>query len=101
MKDVNGVEFAMFLLACARLSPPRVKRDVLVESVFEECCRRGLVNELVLRNVHNAASPRLQRKLLGRPARDVAYEMLPREWKCNVVSRQSEKYRQKRMGGRA
>ena len=101
LEDANGVEFAMFLLACARLSPPGAERDVLVESVFVECCRRGLVNELVLRNVHNAASPRLQRKLLGRPARDVAYEMLPKEWKCNVVSRQSEKYRQKRMGGRA
>ena len=101
LEDANGVEFGMFLLACARLSPPGAERDVLVESVFIECCRRGLVNELVLRNVHNAASPRLQRKLLGRPARDVVYEMLPKEWKCNVVSRQSEKYRHRRMGGRA
>ena len=60
------------------------------------------MNELVLRNtcIHDAASPRLQRKLLGRPARDVAYGMLPREWKCHVSSRQSEKFRQKRIGGR-
>ena len=87
LKETNGVEFAMFLLACARLSTPGAERDALVRSVFEECCRRGLVNQLVLRNVRNAASPRLQRELLGRPARDIAYGDLPEEWTSNVQSR--------------
>jgi len=98
LEQTNGVEFAMFLLACARLSPPGAERDTLVGSVFEECCRRGLVNELVLRNVHNAASPGLQRKILGQHARDMSYANLPEEWKCNVESRQSQKFRQKISG---
>ena len=83
----SSVPFSMFLLTCARLAPRGAERDVLVESVFKECCRRGVVDELVVRNLRSAASPALLSKLLGRAGRDVAHAELPQDWKCNLEKR--------------
>ena len=86
MDTSNFVAFSMFLLACARLAPRGPERDVLVESVFNEACRRGQVDELVIRNLRNAASPMLLSKLLGRAGSGDLAD-LPRDWKCNVDRR--------------
>lgn len=76
--------YAMFLKSCANLMPSNnnPKRDMVVDSVFQQCCSEGLVNDFVLNQFERAASESLQLERLGGFLDDDV--RLPLEWSMNV-----------------
>jgi hypothetical protein len=61
----NSSSAGLFLKACTSLMPEGQKRDDLVKGVFEDCCKRGIVNEFVINALDGAASDKLQLELVG------------------------------------
>ena len=56
---------AGLFLKCTNLMPEGTKRDDLIKGVFEDCCKRGIVNEFVIDALDGAASDKLQLELVG------------------------------------
>ena len=81
--SLTSSHIAMFLRSCASLLPPSKKRDVVVEKVFSQCCKEGLLNEFVLIELKGAASQELQLKMFGGFLEDGI--KLPDEWSRNTV----------------
>jgi pentatricopeptide repeat protein len=74
----------MCLKALSNLLPPGPKRDMVVETVFQNCCDAGLVNDFVVDQFGAAASSSLQLKMLGGFSEDEP--SIPKKWKRNVSS---------------
>lgn len=98
----NHVTYSMYLQCCANLIPSddELRRITLVEPVFQQCCRDGQVNHMVLNQLRQAAPDDLFEKLLGEAVQKkngtlkrVTVEDLPSEWKCNV---RNEKWKGRR-----
>ena len=64
------------------------RRDKIIESVFQQCCKEGQLGLLVLQQLKFAASPELYRSLLGKNITDeVNLSELPQEWSKHVRER--------------
>jgi hypothetical protein len=86
-EGVNQLHFSTFLLACSNLMPPGENRDILMTSVFDECCKRGLVDVKVILNIRRSLSPiRKVEALRGTNLAigNVSFDDLPTEWRCNA-----------------
>ena len=81
--SLTSSHIAMFLRSCASLLPPSKKRDAVVEKVFMQCCKEGLLNQFVTIELQGAASQELQLKMFGGFLEDGV--KLPDEWSRNIV----------------
>jgi len=54
--EPNNIIFGSFLSACSNLIPKSDKRDRLMISVFEECCKMGLVDVKIIINLRKSVS---------------------------------------------
>jgi hypothetical protein len=68
------------MLRCARLLPDGDRREALIRSTFQLCCRRGFVNAFVVRDLQAAAPEPLWRSLLQCPGGEVDLERVPAAW---------------------
>jgi len=85
----NQIVFATFLKCCT-LIPSGVKRDELVQSIFNDCCQRGLADVKVIVNLRRLLSPSTLHKVLEGTvlARGmVKIEDIPSNWKVNLCNR--------------
>lgn len=84
----NHLTYGTFLKACANLMPRDDElRKMVVEPVFQQCCKDGQVGDMVLKHLRNAAPKDLYRELLKGVAASgakVKVEDLPLEWRRNV-----------------
>lgn len=71
------------MLRCSNLLPPGPQKDTLVTSVFQLCCKRGFVNQFILRDLRLVARGELWKELLGcsQPDDEVTIEGLPESWR--------------------
>ena len=88
----SDTTFSTFLLACQRLVPNGMKRDQLVESVFKESCRYGLVNQRAVEIVVSTLSGRKLHELFEGTNLPTSYANfdsgdIPIEWRKNISSR--------------
>lgn len=83
------------MLRCANLLQPGEQKDQFMGSIFQECCRQGLVSEFMLRDFKAFASEGLVRSIFdGSTVDDIDFESLPIAWKQNVKqTRRQEEYR--------
>ncbi len=82
----NSMAFSQFIASCLNLVAAGTKRDQLVASVFEECCRQGLVDIKIILEIRRS-SPMLKNHLLesvGLADGIIRMEDIPREWRCNI-----------------
>jgi hypothetical protein len=91
-KGSNGMELdvstaGMFLKACRNLMPEGSKRDEVVQSVFDDCCSRGIVGDFVVNELEMLLSGSMQLELLGGFIEDGV--RIKKEWRRNVHSRSS------------
>jgi hypothetical protein len=77
----NHVTYGAMLKACAKLLPSSSPlRQEWARNVFEDCCRKGYVGDMVVSRLREAASPDMYKELMqGHGRRD-----LPSEWTVNV-----------------
>jgi len=71
--------------------PPGPKRDQLVGSVFQECCRHGLVDIKVILNMRRSASSRALNELLKGTKLSsgmIEFGDIPQGWQNNLKNRQ-------------
>lgn len=82
----DTVTYGTFLRACSSLLPSSdQRRQDVVESIFREACRKGLVGNLVLQQFGFAATPDQYRRLIGLDhSKAVTLDDLPQEWTINV-----------------
>ncbi len=90
----NNIIFGTFLFACTKLVTAGPERDHLIASVFNECCKLGLVDEKTYLNVRRALSRNLWEKLIQDSKiqsnkKDMTFQEIPTEWRMNVSSRAS------------
>lgn len=86
-EGVNQMHFSTFLLACTKLMPSGENRDVLVTSVFDECCKRGFVDVNVVLNIRRSMSPEVREETLkgtNLVYGNVSFHELPTEWRRNA-----------------
>ncbi len=84
----NSMAFSQFIASCRNLVGAGTKRDQLIQSVFEECCQRGLVDVKIILEIRRS-SPLLRRQLLDDVnLADGIIELddIPYQWRCNVSS---------------
>jgi len=94
----NNIVFRTFFTACANLVPPGDKRNELVRLVFEECCRRGMLDVKIIVNLRRSFSNDLVSSLCSKASsssrisnRDhlargrIELEDLPLEWRSNIT----------------
>lgn len=79
------------MLRCANLLPGGEQKQALVRSTFQLCCKRGLCNSFVIRDLQFAAPEPLWRSILDCPQGDFAMERLPSQW-----TRQFDKHQKQR-----
>ena len=85
----NSMSFSQFILSCLTLVGPGTKRDQLIASVFEECCKQGLVDIKIVLEIRRS-SPVLRKQLLERGGGAnlvggvIKMEDIPMEWRRNV-----------------
>jgi hypothetical protein len=81
--DVNQIIFATFLKCCA-LIPPSAQRDSLVESTFQECRQRGMVDVKVILGLRRCLSPQKLKEALDGTSLSsgiISIEDIPPEWR--------------------
>jgi len=81
----NFLSYAAFLAVCASCLDEGEYRDNIVETVFEECIRKGQVGQIVIRKLQESASPELHQRLVGRYEREDGSYDLPRTWRLRIV----------------
>lgn len=94
----NNIVFRTFFIACANLVPPGERRDELVRFVFDECCRRGMLDVKIMVNLRRSFSYDLLSSLCSNAnsssrisnsdhlARGrIELEDLPPEWRSNIT----------------
>jgi pentatricopeptide repeat protein len=62
------------------------RRQAVVSSSFRQCCKEGLVGQLVIRQLQLATSPEVYFELVGKHPKDNK-SSLPSEWSRNVKER--------------
>jgi len=90
----NNITYGTLFKAIANLMPADDEREDLVRSLFDQCCKEGVVDGFVLSQIRNA-SPELYRDLieqpcgLGGPDADdrigTILNNVPPEWCENIV----------------
>jgi pentatricopeptide repeat protein len=85
--ESNQVTFGTMLKAISKLIPDNLsERDDWAKVVFEESCKLGYVNDFVLREFHQSASPSLCRQLLPNYTfGKISIKSLPDEWSKKVI----------------
>ncbi len=88
----NNIVFGTFLFACSKLVKVGAERDRLIVSVFNECCKLGLVDEKTFLNVKRALSRDIWEQLIHDKSnpmrkRDINFDEVPEKWRINVSSR--------------
>lgn len=87
----NHVSYGAMLKACAKLLPSSSPiRQKWARVVFEDCCKRGQVGDMVVSRMREAASPELYKELMQGHRR----QELPAEWTRNVDEK--NQYRKKK-----
>ncbi len=82
----NSMAFSLFLSACLKLVPPGTKRDQLIASVFDECCKQGMVDVGVINNIRRS-SPHLRKQLLHNANLEngfIKINNIPKQWRSNL-----------------
>ena len=82
----NSIVFSLFIISCLNLVPPGTKRDQLIVSVFDECCKRGLVDGRIVMDIRKS-SPVLRRQLLESSNLMDGYvhiNDIPVKWRSNI-----------------
>ena len=89
----DSLNFSLFMMTCQNLVPPGTKRDQLLASVFDECCKRGLVDVNVVVNI-KSLSPTLKKQLLQGTNLEYGHfiqiEDIPYQWRVNVRERRKK-----------
>lgn len=84
----NSMIFSLFILSCLNLVPAGTKRDQLLASVFDECCKRGLVDTRVVLDIRRS-SPTLRKQLLENTNLEngiIHINDIPQQWRSNLGS---------------
>ena len=83
--EPNFLSYAAFLAVCASCLDEGEYCDDIVETVFEECTRKGQVGQIVIRKLQEAASTKLFDRLVGHCEQDDGSFDLPRKWTLRIV----------------
>lgn len=83
----DHVTYGTFLKACSRLLPKdeAARKWRVVEAVFQSCCREGLVDDSVLRQLKHTAPPDLYIAMVGKFLNIDGSLDIPHEWRRNVI----------------
>lgn len=85
--DRLNVTYGNFFQACSALcekrEDERIKLEKLIEHMFQQCCKQGQVDSLLIKQLKGASSKSLFRKLLGK-YQSLTIDALPQEWQKNV-----------------
>lgn len=88
--EPNHVTYGTMLKACARLLPPGCsERSKWTKQIFEDCVSRGLVGDMVLGKLREAATNTEYKELMQGHSK----RQLPDSWSCNV--HEKSEYRRK------
>jgi len=68
------------MIQCSNLLPEGDKRNAVLMNSFKMCCKEGLLNSYVLRDLQESAQESIWRALVGVSDGDVNIEDLPAEW---------------------
>ena len=82
----SSLDFSLFILSCQNLVPAGTKRDQLIASVFDECCKRGLVSTRIIIDIRRS-SPTLRKKLLQTANLEngiIQNNDIPMQWRSNL-----------------
>ena len=92
----TSLTFGWFIQSCGRLRAPEAIRNAYIERSFRICCKRGLVNDFVLRRLLGAAPEDLLGKLLEETDFSGPFKisrlkvsMLPAAWTRHASSRKA------------
>eukprot|EP00590_Aulacoseira_subarctica_P005365 CAMPEP_0172419212 /NCGR_PEP_ID=MMETSP1064-20121228/5636_1 /TAXON_ID=202472 /ORGANISM="Aulacoseira subarctica , Strain CCAP 1002/5" /LENGTH=552 /DNA_ID=CAMNT_0013158567 /DNA_START=546 /DNA_END=2200 /DNA_ORIENTATION=+ len=89
----DPITYGTFLKVIATQMPAGEAREKAVEAVFRKCCKDGQVSEMVLRQFQSCATSEQCLKFLGNSGPDiVSVEVLPAEWRRNVIERKTHSY---------
>jgi hypothetical protein len=91
----NHVTYGNMLKACARLLPQgSLERQRWARQLFQDCAEKGLVGDMVLSRLREAATPSEYRALMQGHSK----RTLPKSWTRNV--HEKNEYRRKHTGNR-
>ena len=88
------VTYGLFFTACAKLTQGKLDRiERLVDEVFSRCCEDGQVDQKILLQFRNAATPRLTHKYFGVQNNYIEESMrnYPTSWSRNVIHKSHER----------
>jgi hypothetical protein len=64
------------------------RRETVVNSTFRQCCKEGLVSQMVIRQLQLASTPETYKELVGRDIKDnIHISSLPHQWSRNSRER--------------
>jgi len=87
--DPNHVTYGTMLKACARLLPDGKERRTYTREYFRMACQNGCVGDMVMRRLHDAASPDQYNGLM----QGLTRSNLPAEWTSAVPVNDKKKRR--------
>jgi hypothetical protein len=75
--------YSLFLKSCMQLMPSNRKRDAVIEAVFNQCCRDGVVDQRIIQQLKVGTSTEMYQTLLGNHMMNIDVP-LPSDWTRNV-----------------
>ena len=87
----DGLDHVSFgnMLKCSNLLPDCPQKNKFIETTFKLCCKKGLTNQFVLRDLVQCAPEDVWRPLVGCHAGEPDISMLPSEWSAAINSKKS------------
>ena len=85
----DHITFSTMFKVIGTSMPPSKARKEIARSLFHECCKEGLLSELVIRNMKKSVTQSVFRELV-RPTND-GNDNIPSEWRRNVKSGNSRR----------
>ena len=85
----DHITFSMMFKVIGTSMPPSKARKEIARSIFRECCKEGLLSELVIQNMKKSVTQSVFRKLI--PPTNDGSDNIPSEWRRNVKSGNSRR----------
>lgn len=83
---VNNMTYRLILECCSNLLPPGKKQVQAIERIFQNCCRDGLVDEVVLGHLRQWVPFTTYKRILGNKV-DGLQNTLPAKWSRNFKNK--------------
>eukprot|EP01083_Nonionella_stella_P129312 392361_1 len=81
--EPDHITFGMFLRGCGNLITETKKRQIVMENIFRQACRRGAVSDFVIDSLFTSASSWFAEQMIGGKVDEDGIQ-IPAEWSRNV-----------------